>query len=51
MDWQRGNIPYFNQPPKNEDEEKWENKIINEKDPDVVNPLMKINEEVALTQA
>jgi len=36
---------------KNEEEEKWENKIIDEKDPDVQNPLMKINEEVALTQA
>lgn len=43
-DWQRGNIPYFTQPPKNEEEEKWENKFIENEDPDVKNPLLEVAE-------
>jgi hypothetical protein len=48
-DWQRGNIPFFTQPPKNLDEEKWETKIIEEDDPEVANPLMVISETAGTT--
>lgn len=51
VDWQRGNIPYFTNPPKTEEEENNENKKISQVDPDVKNPLEEILEETKLTEA
>lgn len=51
MDWQRGNIPFFTRPPKDEVEEQEEDKKINIADPDVVNPIEQVEGETKLTEA
>jgi nuclear GTP-binding protein len=51
VDWQRGNIPFFTQPPRTEEEEKLADEKILEVDPNVKNPILEIAEEVNLTEA
>lgn len=51
VDWQRGNIPYFTQPPKTEEEENNETKKITQVDQTIRNPLIDIAEETEMTAA
>ena len=51
VDWQRGNIPFFTQPPKNEEEEEREEKKVSQIDPKIKNPLDEAEENVKLNDA
>lgn len=51
VDFQRGNIPYFERPPKTEEEEELENERIQKIDPAVKNPIEEIAEAQNLTSA
>ena len=51
VDYQRGNIPYFERPPKTEEEEELENERILKVDPAVKNPIEEVAEEKVLTTA
>mmetsp|Transcript_17787 Transcript_17787/g.30133 ORF Transcript_17787/g.30133 Transcript_17787/m.30133 type:complete len:172 (-) Transcript_17787:77-592(-) len=51
VDWQRGNIPYCTMPPKNEEEEKEEDKKITVTDPTVPNPIELVEGANQLTEA
>jgi nuclear GTP-binding protein len=51
VDFQRGNLPYFERPPKTEEEEQLENERIEKMDPAVKNPLEEVGEEQNLTTA
>jgi ribosome biogenesis GTPase A len=51
VDWQRGNIPYFTRPPKDEEQAKEEEKQFTTADPAVQNPIEVIEGETKLTEA
>ena len=51
VDYQRGNIPYFERPPMTEEEEQLENERIVAMDPAVKNPIDEVAEEQNLSEA
>lgn len=51
MDWQRGNIPFFTQPPRTEEEEKLEDEKVNQVDPSIKNPIELVADENSMTAA
>lgn len=51
VDFQRGNLPYFERAPKTEEEQQLEDERINKVDPAVANPIEEVAEAAKLTDA